>query len=153
MSFASAQNVAPATNGIQLNPNVLFVVAAGNAKSGGQNIDLRQVFPARYGGRNGAHRDHLITVGAADLSGKRADFSNYSRQYVDIVAPGCAVETRDDLGATVLDNGTSPATAVTSFGAALVSSLGLTDAKAINRLLSRPTLIPVWQTRLGPLAV
>lgn len=138
MSLANEQNVAPADNGIQLQPDVLFVVAAGNAKSGsGRDLDLEpQVFPARYGGRQGFHRAHVITVGAADLAGKRADFSNHSRQYVDLLAPGCAVETRDDVGKTVVDSGTSPATAITSFAAALVSSLGLREAAAIkNRLL------------------
>lgn len=148
MSLANAQNISGVTRGIAAAPNVLFVVAAGNAKQGpGRNIDLLpQVFPARYGGRNGAHRDHVITVGAADLTGKRAAFSNYSRQYVDLLAPGCAVQTRTDVGDTILDNGTSPATAIVSFGAALVSSLGLSEAKAIkNRLLLStdpdPTLI------------
>jgi hypothetical protein len=139
MSLANAENVAAATNAIQLHPSVLFVVAAGNAKIGkGRDIDVKPtVYPARYGGRNGNHRDHVVTVGAVGLEGKPAEFSNYSDQYVDLLAPGCAVETRNDLGSPILDNGTSPATAITSFAAALVSALGLKDdAKAIkNRLL------------------
>jgi hypothetical protein len=138
MSLANGQNLSGLTQAIAAAPDVLFVVAAGNAKLGrGRNLDIPPlVFPARYGGRIGDHRRHVVTVGAADLSGKRAIFSHFSEQYVDFLASGCAVETRDDLGNTVFDNGTSPATAITTFASSLIASLGIKDANAIkNRLL------------------
>ena len=138
MSLSNGQNIQGVSNAIKEERGVLFVVAAGNAKIGnGRNLDFRpMVFPARYGGRSGDYKRTVITVGAHDLSGARATFSNYSSQFVDLFAPGCSVPTRDDQGRAVTDNGTSPAAASVSFAAALLKLLGLSDPNSIkNRLL------------------
>ncbi|ESZ62459.1 S8 family serine peptidase [Mesorhizobium sp. C120A] len=139
MSLSSGQNIFPVSQMITAKQNVLFVVAAGNAKSGeGRNIDFSPlVFPARYGGRSGDHKRTVVTVGAHDLQGEKAAFSNYSSQFVDLLAPGCSVPTRDDQGNPVEDNGTSPAAASVSFVAALLNTLGFADPGSVkNRLLT-----------------
>lgn|GEM_PF-4604980 len=118
---------------IEKRRDMLFVVAAGNDKL---DLGFAEVYPARYGGKTGNNTWNLVTVGAHDLAGKRAFFSNYSADHVDLLAPGCLVEAMDITGNVVLDNGTSPATAVTSFAAALVRSLGETTPSEIkNRLI------------------
>lgn len=109
---------------------MLFVVAAGN-KNGGQGEDLivSNLFPALYGGLRGTN---VLTVGAHGRNGTKAPFSYYSREFVDLLAPGCGVETRNGDGNTVLDSGTSPAAAIVSFTAGLLKSAGLHDPGAIK---------------------
>lgn len=135
LSLSTPERLIPIKNAIQNNDGLLFVVAAGNAKSGpGLNLGGFGLYPARYGGSRGF--SHVVTVGAHDLSGGRAVFSNYSNEFVDLLAPGCAVETRTDEGDIVLDNGTSPATAIVSFTAGLVHGIGHLKPQQIkNRLL------------------
>lgn len=115
---------------------MLFVVAAGNRQGGGlgQNLVSARQYPARYGGFSA---QNMITVAAHGLSGKKAPFSHYAREYVDLAAPGCGVPTRDGDGAVVADSGSSPATALVSFTAGLVHALGLENPKDIKmRLLA-----------------
>lgn len=135
LSLATPENLEPIKNTFRDKSNLLFVVAAGNASSGpGKNLGTFGLYPARYGGIRGF--DHVVTVGAHGLSGSRAGFSNYSWEFVDLLAPGCAVETRTDEGKIVLDNGTSPATAIVSFAASLIRTLGMRRPEQIkNRLL------------------
>ena len=138
MSLANWQNLKLLHDTVNDHADILFVAAAGNAKQGpGVNLTFNEFFPARYGGTAGANKRNVLTVAAHDLNGKLAPFSNYSSLYVDLSAPGCAVEARDDQGRIALDDGTSPATAVTSFAAALTASLGLRDAQRLkNRLVA-----------------
>ena len=110
---------------------MLFVVAAGNRQGGGpgQNLVSARQYPARYGGFSA---QNIITVAAHGLSGRKAPFSHYAREYVDLAAPGCGVATRDGDGAVVADSGSSPATALVSFTAGLVHALGLENPKDIK---------------------
>lgn len=110
---------------------MLFVVAAGNRQGGGpgQNLVSARQYPARYGGFSA---QNVITVAAHGLSGRKAPFSHYAREYVDLAAPGCGVATRDGDGTVVADSGSSPATALVSFTAGLVHSLGLESPKDIK---------------------
>lgn len=140
MSFTTNAELMPLRRIFQYNAQlasggILFVAAAGNVGTGGIDLSGEDLYPARYGGSRGF--DEVMSIGASDLSGKRAGFSNYSWEFVDLLAPGCAVETRTDMGTKVLDNGTSPATAIVAFTASLVKSLGVDEPGAIkNRLLA-----------------
>lgn len=109
---------------------MLFVVAAGN-KQGGHGADLvtTTLFPAGYGGPNGKN---ILTVAAYGRSGKKAPFSHFSNLYVDLLAPGCGIETRDGDGSIVSDTGSSPSTALVSFTAGLLRSLGVGNPNAIK---------------------
>lgn len=134
LSLATDRRIVVLLNQIRAAPDTLFLVAAGNTKSGGRDLRTIELYPARYGGDRG--EPNVVTVGAHDLTGKRAAFSNFSGTHVDLLAPGCAVRTRNHKGETVDDNGTSPATAIVSFTAGLVHSLGITAASQIKiRLL------------------
>lgn len=69
---------------------ILFVAAAGNSNA---NNDTTATYPANY------EVESLISVGAMDGKGKRASFSNYGAQSVDVFAPGV------DTYSTVAGNG------------------------------------------------
>lgn len=98
--------------------HVLFVFAAGNGTS-----PLLDEYPAIWGGPNG---DNIITVGASRPDGKYADdISHFSKDYVDIAAPGCGVPTltwnqSTDKFEQVLLDGTSLAAPLVSFAANLI---------------------------------
>lgn len=138
MSLSSGHRPVPLSDAFATHPGLLFVVAAGNAKSGGgKELGPELVFPAMYGGRIGDFSRHVLTVGAHDGTGRLAPFSNFSREHVDLLAPGCGVKTRDENGGTVAEHGTSMATAAVSFGAGLIRSLGLEGSGQIkNRILA-----------------
>ena len=57
----------------------LFVCSAGNL---GQEVGAAGVFPANFG------LDNQITVAACDEKGALLEFSNYSKQLVEVAAPG-----------------------------------------------------------------
>lgn len=105
--------------------HVLYVVAAGN--SGTQrSLDnpLLSSYPANYGGSS--VRDNIIVVGALDWEGHLAEFSKYSKKYVEIAAPGCMVIVNDydeksEKHTTTLKHGTSIAAPLVSFTAALIN--------------------------------
>lgn len=159
MSLSTFHKPWPLSYAIEENSELLFVVAAGNVKSGeGKRLGPKiMVYPALFGGRIGDFADRVLTVGAHDETGSPARFSNFSEEHVDLLAPGCSVKTRDEQGATVREHGTSIATAAVSFTAALVRSLGLDQPVHIkNRLLVAsdfdPELIThAWSaSRLNP---
>lgn len=136
LSLATSEKLVTLKNSIRSQTEILFVVAAGNSKAGmGNNLNVTELFPARYGGRTSGN-DHVVTVGAHDLSGALAKFSNFSAEFVDLLAPGCAVRVRSVEAEATLENGTSAATAITSFAAGLIRTLGVQDPADIkNRLL------------------
>lgn len=136
LSLATSEKLVTLKNSIRDETEILFIVAAGNSKAGmGNDLNLTALFPARYGGRTSGN-DHVVTVGAHDLSGALAKFSNFSSEFVDLLAPGCAVRVRSVEADAALENGTSAATAITSFAAGLIRTLGVQDAADIkNRLL------------------
>ncbi|MGO8045233.1 S8 family serine peptidase [Rhizobium johnstonii] len=136
LSLATNEKLLSLKNSIRAETGLLFVVAAGNSKNGGgNNLTFSALYPARYGGRASGN-DHVVTVGAYDLSGGLAGFSNYSTEFVDILAPGCAVRVRSGNPSVTLENGTSAATAITSFAAGLIRALGVKEPADIkNRLI------------------
>jgi len=87
---------------------ITVVVAAGN-----DGIDITSVTPARVAG--------AITVGAYDEAEQFASFSNFGSG-VDILAPGVAITSLANTGATTVMVGTSMAAAHVSGAAALYLS-------------------------------
>ena len=73
--------------------DMLFVVAAGNGDEGigiGNNLDNKPMYPASYKYNN------LITVGNLQADGNLHPSSNYSKNYVDLAAPGSRIVSTID---------------------------------------------------------
>ena len=64
---------------------VLFVAAAGNTASVGNNNDSSPYYPASL------PQSNVITVGAIDVNNARGSFSHYGQRSVDIGAPGVGI--------------------------------------------------------------
>jgi hypothetical protein len=136
MSLSNRQPLEPVRAAIRGSRRALFVVAAGNTAAGGQDIAINTVYPASDGGESGHLWPVVLTVGAHNRDKTWSGFSNYSKKFVDLLAPGCAVPTLDTQGKATKENGTSIATAITSFAAGLIGALGETDARNLKiRLL------------------
>jgi hypothetical protein len=127
---------------VNANHGLVFVVAAGNNPQGGREIHLPEnaVYPALFGGSKQLPsedgRSVVISVGAHKGNGKRAGFSNYSKEAVDVLAAGCGVPSYD-LKRTVSGawetpvraseaevNGTSFAAPIVSFAVSILMSDG-----------------------------
>ena len=141
-------------------PNFLFVAAAGNAgralgelRPGSQQI--HQHFPASYGGPDNDGQANLIAIAALYRDGatgwKRAPFSDFGTNHVELGAPGCAVpvvhyERDQEAWESVphRENGTSFAAPLVSFTAALISNEkpDLSGSQIKNRLLAAADLNP-----------
>lgn len=156
MSLLSGKRIAGVSNTIEEARDILFVVAAGNSEEGlGRDVTHTTVFPARHGGSYGDHKRQVITVGAHDRYGGWARFSHYSTKFVDLLAPGCAVEVRGIRGIETpsppsfeFENGTSVATAQVSFAAALLSALEEKNPQnKKNRLLAGTDFDPLLDER------
>lgn len=105
--------------------HALYVVAAGNDS---RDLIIRDVFPAKYGGKN----INLITVASINQTGELAGFSNHGPNYVDIAAPGCLQEVfmfekNSNSFRRTRVSGTSLSTPLVSFTAAMIKSLWLND--------------------------
>jgi subtilisin family serine protease len=110
----------------------LVVIAAGN---NGDDITNTPLYPASYGGTGSPAADWIIAVAASGPDRKPAKFSNFSRQRVDLLAPGCRLPYVAPSGETSLLHGTSLAAPLVSFAAALVRSLGVTNAQHVKARL------------------
>jgi thermitase len=88
-------------NLILKNPRITFVVAAGN---GSNDLSKNPYYPASYGFKN------VIAVGATNMYGYRAPFSNYG-DLVRTWEVGVRVEGVSNKGYIDLSSGTSEATA------------------------------------------
>jgi len=140
MSLSHRSVLEPILNIMKDKENTLFIVAAGNRKislGGGENISNIEIFPARYGGKSGQLRKNVLTVGSHNRKQDWARFSNYSSEYVDLLANGCQINARDTSGDFIFENGTSVSAAIVSFAASLIRALGETKPEDIkNRLIS-----------------
>lgn len=116
-------------------PNFLFVVAAGNGNQAAEGQRLRadrggDVFPAVYGGPDNEGEANLIAVAALyrdNRTWKRAPFSDYSPEHVEIGAPGCSIpvffyDRDEEAWAPQLrrERGTSFAAPLVAFAAGLI---------------------------------
>lgn len=110
--------------------NRLVVIAAGND---GQSLSGLNYYPQKS---LGEERTSYIVVGAAD-GNKRASFSNYSPDLVDIYAQGCGVESWDSNGELETYSGTSFAAPAVTFVAALLRSIEPNKLSDGGRLKAR----------------
>ena len=101
--------------------DVLFVVASGNS---GLNNDIFPDYPSTF------DLDNVVSVGAMDRFDRLADFSNYGKNSVDLVAPGVDIymagsgDSADQTGSTPVDPDSDYDTASgTSFAAPYVSGV------------------------------
>jgi len=136
MSFESQQTIKNLRNELEKNPKILAVVAAGNT---GSNLDNVERYPANLGGQLTSKGASIITVGAHRENGSAADFSNWSPNFVDILAPGCfiPVPKRDGSEQLVVEkeHGTSFAAPIVTFVAALLKAEGLQTHDVKRRIV------------------
>ncbi len=113
-------------NLMKSNPQILFVVAAGND---GHNLDdpRNEVYPAVLG----RELPNVITVAASDEKQGLACFSNYGEQTVMIAAPGLNMYSTIDVGEQ-FHSGTSQATPLVSLAAALLDAQGMHETTDIK---------------------
>lgn len=112
--------------------NLLLVVAAGNSRV---DLDQRPLYPAYLSSLDAAYRGRVISVAAHDRAGCLSAFSGRGKNSVDIAAPGVEIRSTVFNGAEELGEGTSQATALVSFVAAQLRSIGMDFAPAIKERL------------------
>ena len=136
MSFELKETIKNLRIELEKNPKMLAVVAAGNF---GLELDRDARYPANLGGELASKGASIITVGAQREDGSVADFSNWSPNYVDILAPGCfiPVPKRDGSEQLVVEkeHGTSFAAPIVTFVAALLKAEGLPTPDVKRRIV------------------
>ena len=141
---------------------VLIVAAAGNNReTGGDNLDKRPMYPVCA---DGPGTNYVIGVAATDDADKRADFSNYGANCIDISAPGQNIISTQLYNPSLIPfssytragwSGTSVASPVITGVAALMLSAnpGLSRETLVQYLLSTAdpidALNPLYRGQLG----
>jgi hypothetical protein len=136
MSFTFSSELSILERVIKDRPSVLVVAAAGNDSG---NFDEYAVMPAALGGVGSDLASQIVTVGATEAEGNKADFSNYDEARVDLFAPGCEVSAYDFKGQPVKVTGTSMAAPLTTFTAGLLRELGMRHPAYIKQRLIAST--------------
>ncbi|MEJ1161431.1 S8 family serine peptidase [Prosthecomicrobium sp. N25] len=129
LSFSSTQPMQSLEMQLQGATETIFIVAAGNE---GKSLDVHKRYPANLGGGAGEFNRIVITVGAHGPDGAITSFSNFSNNFVDILAPGCSIpvptlDYTNDRPVIKIDyqSGTSFSAPIVSFVAALLRSEGV----------------------------
>lgn len=107
----------------------IFVAAAGNDYS---DIDLYPHYPASY------DLDNIVSVAATDHFDKKADFSNFGLQSVDLAAPGVNILSSTPNNDYQFYSGTSMATphVTGAIGLSWSSNPGLSSLEIKNAVLN-----------------
>jgi cell wall-associated protease len=128
-----------------MSKDVLLVHGSGNDN---KNVDVEKVYPNDQM-IDGSIVTNWINVGATDIDGNAASFSNYGKKNVDVFAPGV------DIYSTVTNNdykyldGTSMASPATAGVAALVRSYYPTlTAPQVKQILIQSCVKPSGKTLL-----
>lgn len=148
MSLSAETQMMPIRNTISQESRTLFVVAAANRDSGGEDLSIKAAYPARLSG-NHDFATNLITVASHDSKGIHAEHSNWG-QNVDIHAPGCVIPTVHTDGEIVTETGSSVAAAIVSFAAGVIRGLGgggMSAQKIKARLLGSADVDPKLANR------
>lgn len=111
----------------QSTPKLLLVVAAGNDNA---DLDRDPQYPMALGGLSSPR---VITVGAHNTDGGLLSGTNQGKRYVDLAAPGCAIESSTFGGGLKRYDGTSQAAPLVTFVAALLHAEGILTARGIKR--------------------
>ncbi len=121
---------------------IFFVAAAGNSRNDNDQYDT---FPANY------DVDNVISVGAMDGRGRKASFSNYGKESVDVFAPGWSILSTVKNSGYKKMSGTSMATPFVSG----ILGLALSHSDTRNVLDLKQLLIDttVKNRSLGNLSV
>ncbi len=141
LSVSTPETLQPFVGTLASN-NVLVVAAAGNRATNYSRV-LR--YPAAYGGQpQAAFSLPIVTVAAHDKVGCLATFSGRGHNTVDLAAPGVDIRSFDLGGGERVVEGTSQATALVSFAAALLTAEGFQGQAIKKRLIAsvdpRPSL-------------
>lgn len=123
------------SRGVQGEPKMLFVVAAGNGGPDeiGDPTEETNPTPSGLGGARSV--SNVVTVAALDGDGRLARFSNYGES-VDLAAPGCKIASW--VGGTPTErplSGTSQAAPIVTFAASLMRSIWDTEPLNVKQRL------------------
>lgn len=124
---------------IRASPNVLFVAAAGNPKSGvGADLsDPTLTLDTGYPAQLSRTFENVIGVASHNAAGQLSIFSNFGKDSIDLAAPGEEIPSLVNPVEQRSASGTSQATALVSLTAGILYSQGVMSPKHIkHRILA-----------------
>ncbi len=127
------------------NAGILFFAAAGNGNKGfGYNIDSTPWYPASYPQWN------VFSVAATTSGDRLTDFSNFSKNKVDVAAPGYAIYSTVSGSTYQMMSGTSMATPIVSGLAVLIKAANpdLDPAQILNLIRESSDKLPALQDKV-----